>query len=542
MTRLERLTRWLSNAKESVWIVSPYVSLEALQRALEDVPEDIDVTVITSWRPGDLASGVSKPELYELCEERGWKLRADLGDGPFVHIKAYVKDEASALMGSANLTNLGMGNLGVGEKHNANIESLVEVGLQGDEGELLRDNIQRSFWNTHSVDRDLHQYVVEYCNQLPTQNAELPLFDPPPFKDSDEEDNEAEVGDEDPFYDDYVMAHAWQTDFLGARAMEEVIAKMPPRPGIDQILGMESWHSHLGVKGLRYGEIRKIVREAVVKWHPESNGYGMREDPLEEYFWTDKLDFADDIVDDTIDGILSENAGMDQQTGPPRHHTKCLVWKLDLIINEEIRRHIHPYLGLKMSEIGLDDHLCSKTLSGSGSRYIRTACLGLLPPELRELVGRLSSWDATIALTEDGRVKENRPVGPRIILSELELEERPSLLDTLSMPSFCVYRSSKGVTLGDVELLGFGFWEPKESTRDTISHECRGDIERILANQERLLKGDKTFLENESDRDYVFAKVKAGGGKGVHPLGSEERPMSHYMTKSLLGSIAKHIM
>ena len=115
MTRLERLTRWLSNAKESVWIVSPYISLEALQRALEDVPEGIDVTVITSWRPGDLASGVSKPELYELCEERGWKLRADLGDGPFVHIKAYVKDEASALMGSANLTNLGMGNLEVGE-------------------------------------------------------------------------------------------------------------------------------------------------------------------------------------------------------------------------------------------------------------------------------------------------------------------------------------------------------------------------------------------------------------------------------------------
>ena len=195
---------------------------------------------------------------------------------------------------------------------------------------------------------------------------------------------------------------------------------------------------------------------------------------------------------------------------------------MDLIINEEIRRHIHPYLGLKMSEIGLDDHLCSKTLSGGGSRHIRTACLGLLPPELRELVGRLSSWDATIALTEDGRVKENRPVGPRIILSELELEERPSLLDTLSMPSFCVYRSRKGVTLGDVEFLGFGFWEPKESTRDTISHECRGDIERIRQPGE-VAKGRQDLPENESDRGMYSRKLRPAGEGGA-PLGSEERP------------------
>ena len=48
----------------------------------------------------------------------------DLGKSEFVHMKAYVRDNKTALVGSANLTESGMGN---------NYETLVELDFEDGE-------------------------------------------------------------------------------------------------------------------------------------------------------------------------------------------------------------------------------------------------------------------------------------------------------------------------------------------------------------------------------------------------------------------------
>ena len=100
----ERLRALLAAARETVVIVAPFIKADALARALADVG-DCTLTVVTRWRPEEIRAGVSDLEVMDVVRSRpGTVLR--LCDR--LHAKYYRADDL-VLLGSANLTGLGMG-------------------------------------------------------------------------------------------------------------------------------------------------------------------------------------------------------------------------------------------------------------------------------------------------------------------------------------------------------------------------------------------------------------------------------------------------
>lgn len=96
------------------YIFSPFIQTETINQILPD--DGTDTIVITRWLRDDLASGVSDPYVFEFCKERGYTLKCN----PRLHAKVYSWDLEDALVGSANLTNAGMG-----ERADPNIEVLT---------------------------------------------------------------------------------------------------------------------------------------------------------------------------------------------------------------------------------------------------------------------------------------------------------------------------------------------------------------------------------------------------------------------------------
>ena len=494
-------------------VVSPYISRDALEDALspvEDWEEYPHITIISSWRTTDLVSGASDIGVYELCRDKGWKLRVNFDKSTRkIHLKAYVAHYhlgghvvGRGMIGSANLTNSGL---------DSNVEYLHPVQtaridnpdpmvlahyddyVPGREpgSPSLHESISFSFDFSREVDDEDYESMKEHLEAIGTRESEkLPNWEPPPTE-------------SDP------------PNQLAAAIMDA----MPPRPGIQELAGISALEDVIEVRGLRFSQVRRIVSE---------HNPGMRRDALNQ------------LTNETMEGMQSHE--LDLQRGPRGHHTLCLVWRLQPIINKLLWVSLHEHTGKTLRDLGLAEDLCDKSLMGSRSQLVRETCRGLLDDDLRQVVDSMSTWDATIVLNEKGLPKENRPVGPRILLDDLPPpESRPEILDYLWLPSFCVYKAEKGSTLGDVVLLGFGFWEPRFQDVNTIIKEFSEDMMLIPQNADALQKGDSSFLPKENHREHVFVKVRTGGGKGSQPLASPQRPLCHYLTKDTLRKIVRGI-
>ena len=154
----DRLSALLGTARESLVVVAPFIKAAALRRALPE-PYDRALTVITRWRPEEIHAGVSDLEVFDVVTSRpGATLR--LCDR--LHAKYYRADH-QVLLGSANLTDLGMG-----WRPGANIELLQPHAYDGDmkafEGLILAESTPA----TQQL-RDLMAGIV----------AELPAGAPP---------------------------------------------------------------------------------------------------------------------------------------------------------------------------------------------------------------------------------------------------------------------------------------------------------------------------------------------------------------------------
>lgn len=85
------------------YIFSPFIQKKTIERILPS--EGIDTIIITRWRHEDISSGVSDPDVYKFCEDRGFTLKCNHR----LHAKVYSWDLREGLVGSANLTDTGMG-------------------------------------------------------------------------------------------------------------------------------------------------------------------------------------------------------------------------------------------------------------------------------------------------------------------------------------------------------------------------------------------------------------------------------------------------
>lgn len=481
-SRIENLKEWLGKAESEILAISPYMTPTTLSEALSEAPQGVSVTVICSWRDKDLHFGSSKLETYELCRERGWTLRVDHEGMPrIIHLKAYIIDGKSAMVGSANMTGRGM---------RTNIESLLPVLL--DSHPSLNEVIQDALAGSIEVDDGVYRTFREHVSNFPAV--------------------------EEPDFPKLTAVH-------GAMEME-VLRKMPPEPTIEQLTQLPSISKALSIRGLRFGEIRRMLRRKPLRG-PASKS-------------------INDRTTEIMHRIVESDSRFDIQK---RYGTDCLVWKIHHILNEEIRRHLEPHIDKPLRQLGLDESLWDSETKGNKMQKGRELCLSKLPDELRSAIARLSTYDGTLRLKDDRKALYPRPFGPRIVLTDSEgqaLDMTPEqmlpedkLRNSLWLPSFCILKAPKGISLGDAVLLGFGLWESNHQFVRDMESDLEDDI-RILHEQE-IPFSENPFTYGSSSK-VIHTKIADTGGKGHLPLGHPDRKMSRYLNLGALTSIAEDIL
>lgn len=121
--------------KDEVLIIAPFIKVGALKLLIADIPEDTKVRCVTRWLTGDVAAGVSDPEIIYILEERG-NYSLELVNN--LHAKLYVAG-SKCLVGSSNISKHGLG-----EASDSNIELLVETETLNPHVSLLLDEIEQN--------------------------------------------------------------------------------------------------------------------------------------------------------------------------------------------------------------------------------------------------------------------------------------------------------------------------------------------------------------------------------------------------------------
>ncbi len=115
------------------------------------VTQGIKKRLLVRFLPSDLASKATDKEIYSYCRFHGWSIFVDSS----IHAKTYVFDRIKCIMGSANLTNRGLGISG-----NSNKEASVCFELDEESYtkvlSLYKDSIE--------LDQSLYEYIISHIN------------------------------------------------------------------------------------------------------------------------------------------------------------------------------------------------------------------------------------------------------------------------------------------------------------------------------------------------------------------------------------------
>lgn len=115
-----RIRNLFKGSRGNIAIIAPFIKRRALYSLLEVIPSGVHVRCVTRWRPEEIASGISDPDIIKVLDNRG-DYKLTLVDN--LHAKLYIAENI-CLVGSANVTLQGLGDL-----DNSNIEILVETSI-----------------------------------------------------------------------------------------------------------------------------------------------------------------------------------------------------------------------------------------------------------------------------------------------------------------------------------------------------------------------------------------------------------------------------
>ena len=108
----EELNSLIASARNEISIFSPYIKTKALKTLLENSEKSLNITIITTWKPKDLAMGYSDLDLFPFCKDNNFPLLLNNN----IHLKAIAIDNMTSIyIGSGNITHAG---LGIGNKFN----------------------------------------------------------------------------------------------------------------------------------------------------------------------------------------------------------------------------------------------------------------------------------------------------------------------------------------------------------------------------------------------------------------------------------------
>ena len=100
------IKNFLSNDFKELMILCPFISLSGLKKVLGKLNlNDKIINVVTRWRKIDVISGVSDIEVYPFLKEK----KISLYHNDYIHLKTLIRDKKECLLGSANITDAGLG-------------------------------------------------------------------------------------------------------------------------------------------------------------------------------------------------------------------------------------------------------------------------------------------------------------------------------------------------------------------------------------------------------------------------------------------------
>lgn len=145
---IEEVEKVVKTAISELLIISPFISRTALESVMQSVSDkSIRVQVLTRWRKLDVISGVSDIEVFKFLDEMG----AEMFHHEKIHLKCIVADKKRAVIGSANLTNTG---LGLNQDWN-NVEVVAPVELNSEDFKSLEMLLADEY--ARRIDQDFYE-------------------------------------------------------------------------------------------------------------------------------------------------------------------------------------------------------------------------------------------------------------------------------------------------------------------------------------------------------------------------------------------------
>ncbi len=156
----------LKKSKKRIVILSAYVKKIGIGWLKDQIiDKDIDCTIVSRWEKGDLATGSSDLECYEICKQNNWEFKI-LND---LHAKVMLLDNKDLFIGSPNLTGSGMSLIPVSNK---------ELGIKIEATESDIKTIDGLVEDAILVNDEIYNYLKQWKDKLP-EIKKLPIPDYP---------------------------------------------------------------------------------------------------------------------------------------------------------------------------------------------------------------------------------------------------------------------------------------------------------------------------------------------------------------------------
>lgn len=147
------LKKKLPECNEDINIISAFCKLSTLIYIDSHIKQGVKKRLLVRFLPSDISSGATDKEIFDYCLNNNWKIYVD----HTIHAKTYIFDKLKCILGSANLTNKG---IGLAANSNKEVSSFFEL-CNDDYSKILtlyKDSVE--------LDRDLYNYTLSCCDDL----------------------------------------------------------------------------------------------------------------------------------------------------------------------------------------------------------------------------------------------------------------------------------------------------------------------------------------------------------------------------------------
>lgn len=146
------LEKILPLCQKEVNVISGFCKVHTLEYVDSLIrTQDVKKRLLVRFLPSDLSSGATDKEIFSYCKSHGWTIFVD----HTIHAKTYVFDRIKCIMGSANMTDRGLG-----ISNNSNKEASACFELDDDS----YTKILSLYKDSVVLDQVLYEYIISHMN------------------------------------------------------------------------------------------------------------------------------------------------------------------------------------------------------------------------------------------------------------------------------------------------------------------------------------------------------------------------------------------